>query len=128
MYLQYLSIFIGCGFLGWFLDTAFRSWEDRRYSTDTLIPFFSFAYAIAATVLYTLFYFWQASFAAHVAVGALLSVVMEYLGGRFALTVFKRRLWDYRQNRWNFQGLVDVEHSLYCLGLTAIYRFIFGLL
>jgi biopolymer transport protein ExbB/TolQ len=32
---------------------------------------------------------------------------MEYLGGRFALTVFKRRLWDYRQNRWNFQGLVD---------------------
>src|SRR3990167_9933070 len=105
--MEYLAIFIGSGWLGWLIDSSFRSWKEKRLTSGTLLPYFSLAYATASLALYHLFNVWSASFFSHILVGTLLCIAVEFVGGKMAWQVLRRRLWDYRKNRWNYLGFID---------------------
>lgn len=120
--MYYFYIFIFGGFLGWILDTAFRSLQDKRYSPGTLIPFFSIIYGAGAVVLDVLFVYAPLAAYLQVLVGAVLAVLLELLSGLIALAVLKRRLWNYETSRFNYRGFIDLQHSLYWLLLIAAYR------
>ncbi len=121
----YLIIFVVGGLLGWILDTIYRSLEAHRYAPGTLVPFFSVIFGIGAIFLYILFSFFHISVLADIVIGATICLLLELTCGAFSLIVFKHRFWDYRASRFNFRGLIDVEHSLYWLLLTILYRTVY---
>ncbi|MBI5729020.1 MAG: putative ABC transporter permease [Candidatus Magasanikbacteria bacterium] len=121
----YLYIFIFGGFLGWILDTGFRFYADKRYAPGTLIPFFSIIYGVGAVVLDVVFVYTPLPAVLQVLFGAILAVLLELVSGLVMLAVLKRRLWRYRGGRFNYRGLIDLEHSIYWLLLIAAYRVVY---
>ncbi len=124
----YLLIFIGGGLAGWAVDTAYRSVDEKRFASATFIPFFSPTYGFASAMLFWLFFFWPASWVAHVLVGALLCTLVELVTGVLSVRFLHRRFWDYRGNWLNYHGHIDLFHFACWLGLAACYRIIFELL
>ncbi len=124
----YCIVFIVSGFLGWVIDTGYRSLEVQRFATATVIPFFSIAYATASLGLYFIFRNWKTYFAVQVILGGVLCVLLELLGGVIIENFFGKRLWDYSDGFLNFRGYIDLKHSVYWLLLTLMYRIIFGFL
>jgi uncharacterized membrane protein len=118
----YLTIFISGGFCGWFIDTMYRTWQDKRFSSNTLVPFFSLIYATATVFLYILFKYFSTSAIGHIFAGLLVVIFLEFLSGLAALIFLKRRFWNYSANRFNFYGLIDLQHSFYWLVLVSLYR------
>lgn len=124
----FLSIFIGGGLFGWTIDTAYRTWRAKHYTSGTLVPFFSVIYGIAAVLLYTLFNFFQTSFYLHIILGAITCTLLELIFGFLSLTFLKRRFWNYSASRFNYRGLIDAEHSFYWLILSGLYRIFYQFL
>lgn len=123
----YLIIFVIGGLAGWVIDTANRSWCEKKYAPKTLVPGFSVIYGFAAAMLYVLFslplsVFWQ------IVIGAVFATILELISGLLALIFLKRRFWDYRSSRFNFYGLIDAEHAFYWLILVGLYRAVYWFL
>ncbi|MDO4493047.1 MAG: putative ABC transporter permease [Clostridia bacterium] len=55
---------------------------------------------------------------------ALTMTVIEYIAGIFLLKVYNVRLWDYRQNRFNVQGLICPLYSFFWAVLSALFYFL----
>lgn len=123
----YLSIFIVAGLVGWAIDTAYRTWDEKQFAPNTWIPFFSLIYGFNGVFLYVLFNFFSVSFIVDVAVGFIISNLVEIVSGLIALKFLKKRFWDYRSSQFHFRGFIDLEHSFYWLILTALCRFIYTL-
>lgn len=123
----YIYVFAIGGLLGWILDTAFRSLEERRYSPGTLIPFFSIIYGAGAVVLDILFVYAPLPAYLQILAGAVLAVFLELISGLIMLSVLKRRLWNYEKSHYNYRGLIDLKHSFYWLLLIAAYRLAYAL-
>lgn len=116
------ALFIGGGLLGWTMDTSYRWWVDGRYLPGTLVPYFSLIYGAGAMMLYSLFGIHTIPFVWDIVIGTILCVLLELVGGFMALSLLRRRLWDYSASYGNFHGFIDVQHSFYWFILTAIYR------
>lgn len=121
----YLSIFLVGGFFGWFIDTAYRSYFDKRYSSGTLIPCFSIIYALAAVLIYLIFQL-NISLYGHVMLGTTLAVLLEFISGFLANRFLGRRLWDYTPSKYDYLGHIDVQHSFYWFLLVVFYRLLSG--
>ncbi|MBP6859141.1 MAG: putative ABC transporter permease [Candidatus Magasanikbacteria bacterium] len=119
----YLAIFIGGGFFGWVLDTAYRSLVIGEYMPGTLMPFFAFIYAFGAVMLYAFFSVGNISFWPQVIIGTVLCVALEFFGGVVSLYLLGYRLWDYSARPLNVYGFIDIEHAVYWFFLTVVYRF-----
>lgn len=118
----YIMLFIGGGLFGWLIDTSYRSFKAHRYAPGTLLPFFAVIYGFAAVIQYVFFKVSVFSFWADVFLGTIICSGLELTGGVLSLTVLRYRLWDYRRNRFNFYGLIDLKHTFYWLTLTVLYR------
>jgi len=124
--LLYLKIFIVAGLLGWLLDTAYRTLDAKRYTSGTIVPFFSIIYGIVAVELYILFSFWALPVYLHIIIGTLLTILSELVSGLLGFKILKRRVWDYRSSRFHYKGFIDIEHSFYWLILTALCRIFYS--
>lgn len=124
----YLIIFIAGGISGWLIDTTYRTWYAGRYTPNTLVPFFSLIYGLAAVFLYILFTFVSASIFFHIISGLVIVVLLELFSGVISVLFLKRRLWNYSDSRFNFYGFVDLQHSFYWLLLVSIYRVLYPVL
>lgn len=122
--ISYFILFIAFAVIGWAMDSAYRSIEERRWTSGTLVPFFSPIYGFGGLTLVMIFKYLQINFFVQVIVAAIALIVVELLGGLFCAHVLKRRLWDYSDSRYNFQGHIDLLHSFYWLVLSALMRII----
>ncbi len=124
----YLGIFISGGLFGWLVDTAYRTWEAKRYTSGTMVPFFSIIFGVAAVLLYILFNFLSVSVYLDIAIGTIICILLELVCGMLAPIFLKRRFWDYSAKRFNFRGIIDIEHFFYWLILTGLYRILYPFL
>ena len=125
MMYYYLLTFIIFGFLGWGVDTAYRSICNGKYDPGTYIKYFSPMYGFGAVVLYILYTHMESSLIMQLLVAMVLLTLLELVGGIFCERVLKKRVWDYSNNRLNFKGHIDALHSFYWLVLAAIVRMLF---
>lgn len=50
--------------------------------------------------------------------------VIELIGGWFLLKFFNLRLWDYREEKFNYKGFICLKFSIYWMIISAVYYFL----
>ena len=121
----YLITFLVCGFLGWVLDTGYRSFEVKKYAPGTWLPFFSPIYATGGIVLLFIFKEIPLSPAVQIIIGTLCMILLEFVSGIISVRVLRRRFWSYKKSKYDLLGFIDPLHSLYWLILVMLFHLIF---
>jgi len=110
--LPYLLYFIFFGFLGWLIDTAYRSIKDKKYAPGTYFPYFAPIYGFGGISMIAIYSNLNLTLWNEIFLCTLAFIGIELVGGLFCTLFFKKRLWDYSASAWNFDGHIDVEHSI----------------
>ncbi|MBI4144618.1 putative ABC transporter permease [Candidatus Woesearchaeota archaeon] len=122
--IEYLVFFIVFSFVGWVIDTGYRSAVDRRYAPGSIFPFFAPIYGFGGIILVILFNT-SLNPAIHVLIGGIAATTVELVGGMFCVKFLRRRLWDYSKNRWQYRGHIDALHTVCWFIVTAALRMLF---
>lgn len=133
--LAYLFFIGSC--LGWLLELIFRRffssanperrWINPGFCTGPYLPL----YGSGLCILYLIASLEGRGISAHPALGraglflamAVCMTVIEYIAGAVSLYLFKVRLWDYRNERGNIQGIICPKFSLIWALLGGLYYF-----
>lgn len=120
-----LLYFIVYSFLGWIIDTSYRSVLSGYFAPNsvTVLPFTPI-YGFGALLIIWLSWsmkkrgLWQ-----EFIVYALAATALEYAGALFSIRVLGRQLWDYSALSYNFNGHISLEHSIAwgVLGLFLVH-------
>lgn len=117
--------FLLYGVIGWTIDTGYRSFEARRFvrggfSRYPFSPVYGFGALLAISVspLFRPWPIWAEGAAYALVMGA-----YEYASGAIVVAALKRRLWDYRRDRWNIGGHTSPFHACVwaLLSLLVVY-------
>ena len=128
--------FIGC-FLGWGLEVIYRRFSPANVSRRWINPGFLVGpylplYGFGLCALYLLANLENTSLISEVTAGSkiLLFIVMslvmtlfEYIAGVIFIKGMKVKLWDYSNEKFNFQGIICLKFSIYWALLGAVYYF-----
>lgn len=113
MALRYLTYFVVYSFLGWAIDTAFRSAMLGHYASGTLIPFFGIIYGCAALcILAAGQQMHKRSLLLQAIVYGSIATAVEYIGGNIGLALTGRMLWDYSGYPYDYHGFIAPYTSL----------------
>lgn len=129
--------FIGC-FLGWGLEVIYRRFSPANISRRWINPGFLVGpylplYGFGLCALYLLANLENTSLISEVTAGSkiLLFIVMslvmtlfEYIAGVIFIKGMKVKLWDYSNEKFNFQGIICLKFSIYWALLGAVYYFL----
>ena len=115
--------FIFYGFVGWLMDTGFRTIRDKKFSQGSFlkIPFCS-TYGLGALLL-LLIQSWiieQNILVQFVLLAVVLSA-FEFIIGFLSSHVWGKRYWDYSKQPFNLFGHTDLEHAIYWGGLGVLF-------
>jgi len=78
-------------------------------------------YGSGALVLYLLSYL-ELNLVVRSILIALLMTLVEYVGGFISLKYYKVRLWDYRNEPFNYQGLICLRYTIYWMILGLLFH------
>lgn len=123
--------------IGWILEVFYRrfapdnkegKWVNPGFCIGPYLPI----YGIALCVLYVLATLGEDLGLCNGAVNnillfifmALCITVVEYIAGVFCLKLFNIRLWDYRNEFLNFQGMICLKFTCFWWILSAVYFFL----
>ena len=123
-----LAYFLIFSALGWIIDSAFRSIEDKRLTSGTLIPGISPLYGFGAVILIMIFSTPTLSVYEKIGLGTAAMILLELIVGILCAKVLHRRFWDYSRNKWNIGGYIDLIHCIYWLILVIAFAQIYTLL
>lgn len=140
-----MSIFLQLAFLffvgsvsGWVLELLFRryfskanperKWINPGFCTGPYLPL----YGVGLCLLYLIASLEDRQFSADpvwnkvllFAVMAVCMTAIEYIAGILSLKLYKVRLWDYRQEWGNIQGIICPKFSAIWAALGAAYYFL----
>ena len=115
-------LFLFYGFVGWLIDSGYRSFLDRRWVRGgfSFLPFAP-SYGFAAILLFSFgsilvpfpfvvqWIFLGFFFAAY-----------EYVCGHLGVFLNNRRLWDYSEGFLNLHGHTDLLHAVYWATLSLV--------
>lgn len=123
---------------GWCMEVLFRrfvsksnperKWINPGFCTGPYLPLYGFGlcilYMIALLENINLIsdYFWNK--VVLFLTMAVCMTVIEYIAGIVSLKFYKVRLWDYRNEKWNIQGIICPKFSLIWAALGAVYYFL----
>ncbi len=108
-----LGLVVGC-----FLESIYRSYNAKKFVRPLLIN--AQMYALAAVFIY-LIYLLEVNFLFKMLLLLVITTGIEYLLGFLYLKIKKVRLWDYRGESFNYQGIIRLRFSIYWLGLSLVY-------
>lgn len=119
----YVALFAIYSFMGWIIEVIYRSISQRKFVNagflfGPFIPIYGFG-ALFITLLQYLFHNWH--LVPRFIVFALSLSIIEYMTGFFSEKIFKLKLWDYSESRFNLHGRICLHFSL----LWAILAFFF---
>ena len=132
IFFQLLSIFAAGCLIGWVIEFFFRrivhkKWINPGFLTGPCLPL----YGSGLTGLFLLcridVSFIENNVLKVIVVIFVMTVTMtliEYITGLFFLKVMNVRLWDYRDRKWNIDGLICPLFSLAWGAIGALYYFI----
>lgn len=131
MITTYLLEFLFFSFIGWLLDSTYRSiteqkWINAGYFKGPFCPIYGFG-GLALLLVFKYFFFLPL-FLLFMVAGVSL-VVVEYLGGLFAEHFLRLKLWDYSSSHYHLGGHIDILHSSYWFFLSvSCYYLLFPLM
>lgn len=113
--LKYSLIFIICSVSGWIIELIYR-----RYFGDAkkfINPGFLYGpylpiYGIGGIILYILSGYEMDDVSRFFMIAISMTLV-EYIGGYIILKYYKIRLWDYRDEKFNYNGIVCFKYAIY---------------
>ena len=113
-FLEIIIYFITYSFLGWVMESIFRSISERKIiNTGFLKGPFCPIYGVGAIIMLL----FLKKFADNLAVLFIVSVVVltiwEYLVGVLLEKLFHTKYWDYSKNKFNFQGRICLTNSIF---------------
>lgn len=122
--LYFIFNFILYSFLGWILEEVYcfcitQNFKEEGFLIGPFKPMYGFAMAILINI-YTVFNVNK------FILGILFFIIptfIEYLSGVLLKKVFNKQYWDYRNNKFNFRGLICFKFSIYwgiLSGITVI--------
>ncbi len=122
---QVFSLFLyfsASSFLGWMLETAFRSYKDRRwvnagFLSGPFVPIYGFG---ALTIAGISAFLRQESWFAYWTLVLVSPSLIEYAVSLLLENLFSLRLWDYSAEPFNLKGRVCLSFSLVWGLLTAL--------
>ena len=140
-----MNLFLTLAFLffigaitGWVIEVLFRrflssanperKWINPGFCTGTYLPVYGVGlcmlYLIASLEQYNIIkdYFWNKAIL--FLMMAIFMTVIEYIAGIFILKISKVRLWDYRNEPGNIQGIICPKFSIIWACLGAVYYFL----
>src|SRR3989344_174258 len=115
--------FLLFSFIGWFLDSAYRSIDEKRwvnagYFKGLFCPIYGFGGLI---LLYLFKNLAELPLALQIFIASVAMILVEYVGGIFSERILKIRLWDYSSSRFHLAGYIDLLHSLFWVLLSVIF-------
>lgn len=140
-----MSIFLQLAFLffvgsvsGWVLELLFRrffsranperKWINPGFCTGPYLPLYGFGlcllYLVASLEKLQIIGNPLGNKLLLFAVMAVCMTVIEYIAGILSLKLYKVRLWDYREEWGNIQGIICPKFSLIWAALGAVYYFL----
>ena len=108
-----LSYFIIYSFLGWILESIFRSFcEKRIVNTGFLIGPFCPIYGSGALIMLLTMGHLKGNYVLIFVISVLMLTFWEYIVGVFLEKVFKTKYWDYSDHKIQFQGRICLTNSI----------------
>src|SRR5687768_7836443 len=119
--MAYVAYFCIYSVLGWAVDTTYRSFHAGRYKPGGFSKYpFSPIYGLGGLFILALEpYVLGWHLLVQWAFFAIVLGAFEYLGGLVTHRTFKRRLWDYRKDRWDIDGYTGPQFAA-AWGLLAL--------
>lgn len=118
--LYFLFNFFLYGFIGWIIENLFSFFVKGHFQEDGfLIGPFKPMYAIAMAVIITLYRIYPNTYYL-IFMGMVIPTTVEYITGVMMLKYFSKKYWDYSDVKYNYQGIVCLEFSVYWTVLTFI--------
>jgi uncharacterized membrane protein len=121
-----MEFFIYC-FFGWCIESAIVSVEKRKFVNRGFLrlPMLPIYGSGAMIILVTTYYFYEEGKPMLVYITGLVSAtVLEYITAVIMENIFKTRYWNYEDKKWNFQGRICVESSLFWGFLSLLLMYV----
>jgi len=120
---QAIVLFAIYSFMGWIIEAVYRSISERQFINPGFVygPFIPI-YGLGATfiiILEFLFHHWPLPI--KLIVYGIVLTLIEYLTGFIFEKVFKLKLWDYSDSRFNIHGRVSLLFSLCWTAFALIF-------
>src|SRR3989344_4898992 len=126
--LRIITLFLAGGFLGWVLDTSYRSITEHAFShagylealTGITIPFLP-VYGFGTLLIYFIrTEIREKKIIAKIAVYGISLTVLEFIAGLFTIFTLGKPLWDYTENAYSYMGVIDGTHTIFWMVLALI--------
>lgn len=113
-FFEILSYFIIYSFLGWILESIFRSFcEKKIINTGFLIGPVCPIYGVGAIIMLLMMGHLKGKLIEIFLVSLVVLTIWEYVVGVFLEKVFKTKYWDYSDHKINFQGRICLTNSIF---------------
>jgi len=126
-FFYYILLFAIYCFMGWTLEVIYRSIAQRKFVNAGFLfgPFIPI-YGLGAFIIIVMQHFFQdGHLVARFIVFGLAITLMEYLTGFLSEKIFKMKLWDYSENKFNLHGHVCLHFSIIWALLALVFlRFV----
>lgn len=101
-------------FLGWILESVFKSimqkkWVNSGFLHGPLCPI----YGLGALIMILFLNQFENNIVLLFLASFLILSVWEYMVGVYLEMVYQTKYWDYSQNKWNINGTVCLQNSIY---------------
>ena len=113
-FLEIMIYFITYSFLGWVMESIFRSICERKLiNTGFLIGPFCPIYGVGAIIMLLFLKNFSNNILLLFVVSIIVLTIWEYLVGVLLEKMFHTKYWDYSNNKFNFQGRICLMNSLF---------------
>jgi len=118
----YIIEFFIFSFIGWILDSSYRSIASRKFVNAGYFrgPFCPI-YGFGGVILVLIFKIPQLQSAWLLIFASLALILIEYLGSVISEKLLKVKLWDYTKSPFNIGGRIDLLHSVYWIILAILF-------
>ena len=111
---EILLYFIIYSFLGWVMESAFRSIiEKKMINTGFLKGPFCPIYGIGAIIMFLFLDHFDKNIFFLFLISMITLTIWEYIVGVLLEKIFKTKYWDYSEQKFNFQGRICLLNSIY---------------
>lgn len=120
----YFIIFLFTGILGWFIEVLYRSYKksftlvNPGFLKGPYLPIYGFAGIILFLLSKILL---DKNIFLNILIYFFILTLIEFITGIIFEKYFKIRLWDYRNKKFNYKGIICLEFSIYWTLLAIIF-------
>ena len=120
----FIFIFTLYSFLGWCLEEVFSYFVLGYFKKDGFLSIpFKPMYGTAVSILVYMYEFLEFSKWSMILFFFLVPTTVEYVSGFLLEKYFGKSYWDYKDMKYNFQGIICLRFSLAWIGLSALTIF-----